>query len=303
MRYPFEEPLNEATLHRWRARAELDGAPGPWSDWATFRTPRLKRLEPPTPRHPVNGVEVKNLRPSLRVVNGVIAAPDGAVTYVFQVDDDSSFGSPLRTTAPRSGGAAGKGETVARLTADLDPATRYFWRVRARDDTQAGAWSTPAAEFRTPALPPPPPRGADEIDASAVTYLHRNIANWPITSTVTRITIRNNGICVYHTGAGTFPTSKLGAPGEEIDVEGNVWVFSQFGTRWYGATWDYLRPGQQCKSESTDALGVDQIRKPPMDHTWKPKSGDKLCFAASARARDHVQAGRVRSNIACTIKP
>ncbi len=299
-RHTFNMTLDEGASHRWRARAELDGYPGEWSTWAAFVTPVLKKLDPPTPRHPVN-VTVQSLRPPLRVDNGDVAGADGTVMYYFEVDDDPTFSGPLRTSANRSGVVGD--ETVGNLSRRLAPGTTYSWKVRAGDDRDFGVWSD-VVTFTTAAAPPPSPTsGTDEINASAVRYLHRNIAAWPITSTVTNVTIRGNGICVYHTGAGTFPTSKLGNPGEEIDVEGNVWVFAEFGSQWYGATWDYMRPGQQCKSENTDSLGVDQIRIPPMDHTWKPKSGDTLCFAVSARARDHVQAGRERTNIKCAVVP
>ena len=300
-RHTFARELRQGTTHRWRARAELGGVGGPWSDWAVFRTPILKVLHPPDLAHPINGETVENLREPLYVTNGVAVNAAGQVVYEFEVDDDLAFGSPVRTEARRTGGPAAGGRTVGYLDQDLVAGTSYHWRVRARDDVDRSPWS----DVQTFDIAPeePPPTGGDEINASTVTYLHRNIADWPITSRVTGLTIRGNGICVYHTGAGSFPVSKLGDPGEQIDIEGNVWVFAQFGTRWYGATWDWMRPGQQCKSENTSSLGPDQIRKPPMDHTWQPQSGDTLCFAVSARARDNVEAGRERTNIKCAVVP
>ena len=141
--------------------------------------------------------------------------------------------------------------------------------------------------------------GADDINPYEVAYLHRNIAGWTQTSTITGITIGSSEICVFHTGAGQFPQSPFG----DIDVEGNIWVFAQFGGKWHGATWDWLRPGQECKGEGVNSLGPEQIRVPPMDGGWRPQSGSPICFAISARARDEVEAGLVRTNIACTTVP
>jgi hypothetical protein len=139
----------------------------------------------------------------------------------------------------------------------------------------------------------------DQIDPRAVTYLHRSIADWPITSSLSRVDL-SNGICFPHTKAGQWPQSALGEPGQEIQIEGNPWVFAQIGGRWYGATWDWLRPGQTCKGERVEDLGAHQIRIPPMDGNWIPNQATPLCWAVSTRARDGVLAGQERSNIVCT---
>jgi hypothetical protein len=135
--------------------------------------------------------------------------------------------------------------------------------------------------------------GGDDIDPNAVIYIHRKIANWAVTSTITGITITSHEICLDHTAAGRWPTSILG----DIRVEGNTWVFAKFGGVWYGATYDWLRPGQTCKAVTGDELGPDQIRRAPMDGSWAPRTGDEIGFAVSTRARDEVEAGEERTNI------
>jgi hypothetical protein len=135
----------------------------------------------------------------------------------------------------------------------------------------------------------------DQIDPRSVTYLHRSIADWPITSTLARVDL-SNGICFPHSKAGQWPRSPFG----EIEIEGNPWVFAQINGRWYGATWDWLRPGQTCKGERVEDLGQHQIRIPPMDGSWQPNQASQLCWAVSTRARDGVMAGQERSNIVCT---
>jgi hypothetical protein len=150
----------------------------------------------------------------------------------------------------------------------------------------------------TPPPAPPPPggggAGADEIDPRTITWLHTDVSSWPITSRITNVTITRSEICVDHTGAGRFPTSRFG----DIMVEGNVWIVASFNGRWYAATYDWLRPGQVCKAVTGDELGRDQIRIPPMDASWPgPRSGETVGFLVSTRARDGVPAGQERTNI------
>jgi hypothetical protein len=232
--------------------------------------------------------------------------PPGAVTVVaanaqglyvavpldieFEVWEDSPV--PVRvayTRIPQSGGTS----TTYVVPTSLKGGINHQIRARAMYGDASGPWSAAVT------VAPPAFVGQDEIDANQVIYLHRNIANWAQISTVTDIRIGSSEICVYHTGAGQFPQSIYG----DISIEGNVWVFAPIGGQWYGATWDWLRPGQECKGENTNQLGVDQIRIPPMDGGWRPPSGSPICFAMSARARDDVEAGEVRTNIKCTTVP
>lgn len=179
--------------------------------------------------------------------------------------------------------------------------TDYELRARAVLNGSVGPWST-VVMFRNLTASGgifTPGSTGDQINPFDVVYLHRNIATWDQISTITDIIIGSREICVFHTGAGRFPQSDFG----DIVIEGNIWVFAPIGGRWFGATWDWLRPGQQCKGESLDTLGDEQIRIPPMDGSWRPAQGTPICFAISSRARDEVQAGEVRSNIACTTVP
>ncbi len=147
-----------------------------------------------------------------------------------------------------------------------------------------------------PPPPPPPPDDTGDIDLSKVRWLHTNVSSWARTSTITGVDITSDQICVYHTKAGEWPISEFGDE-DPIEVEGNVWIFANIGGTWYAATYDWLRPGQECKNVTGPELGVDQIRIPPLDASWEPQSGDLVGFMVSTRARDSVRAGEERTNV------
>jgi hypothetical protein len=57
----------------------------------------------------------------------------GAATYVIQIDNDSTFASPI----------VNRSVAVSTFTTSTLPATRMWWRVRAVDAAGvAGAWSS-----------------------------------------------------------------------------------------------------------------------------------------------------------------
>jgi hypothetical protein len=297
----------------WRVRAN-DGANASPYATAMFEVITPVQLGVPGLVSPIGGTTTANAGVTFTISNApvVTGSSNNPIVYRIEVATDNGFSAVATSFLIPQGSPTSTG------SAQLSPNTQYFWRAQAIAETRAGnmegPWSS-AATFRTGAAPASGGgtsggggstggggNGSDQINPHDVTYLHRNIANWAVISTITNISI-GDGICFHHTGAGQFPQSAFGDPGQEIAVEGNVWVFAPIGGRWYGATWDWLRPGQVCKGETLPALGVDQIRIAPMDHTWNPPSGSPICFAVSARARDSVFAGEVRTNIACTTVP
>jgi hypothetical protein len=184
------------------------------------------------------------------------------------------------------------------VTAAFVDSDGFETRDTIRVNVKAAPLPTPTPPGPDPGPSPGPgpgPGSADDINPRSIRWLHRDVSGWPITSRITDVSVSSSQICVDHTGAGRFPTSTFGS----IQVEGNVWVFAQFGGQWYGATYDWLRPGQVCKGVTGPELGPDQIRIAPMDGSWRgPRSGDSVGFMVSARARDDVSAGAERTNIA-----
>ena len=141
--------LKKGTAYRWRARAELDGAHGPWSELATFRTPTLISLTPPTPISPIDGTTSTSLRPDLRVLNAAVSGSVGAVAYEYHLGDEGpTFPNPVVLMASPSA----TGVTSTRFEDALAPGTQFWWRVRTTNGTVTSDWSV-TATFTTSSTP------------------------------------------------------------------------------------------------------------------------------------------------------
>ncbi len=111
-------------------------------------------LSTPSPVSPTNGEQLSTLRPALTVQNAT-ASQSGSRTYEFQVSDRSDFSLGASLTASflvavNQAGVpeGGDGRTAFTVPAELQPATRMYWRARAVQGTSASSWSE-AAMFRT----------------------------------------------------------------------------------------------------------------------------------------------------------
>ena len=142
----------------------------------------------------------------------------------------------------------------------------------------------------------PPPAGgggggpADPnvpFSLSDVTWLHTNVSNWAVTSTVTGVSIGDPPVCISHTKSGRWPVKN--------GVEGNPWVFANINGRWYAATYEWLRPGQTCKGVSARDIGA-HTKQSPMT-SWRPRSGELVGFMVSAHARFGRESVAERSNV------
>lgn len=141
--------------------------------------------------------------------------------------------------------------------------------------------------------PSPAPSGDDELDLNTVTFLHADISGWNVTSKVESVQITGSNICIRHTKAGQWPVWN--------GVEGNPWVFVNRGGQWYGATYEWLRPGQICKGITASNIGP-HIKQPPLN-SWRPQSGEVVGFAVSTLARGNERTSNERSNVVLVIWP
>lgn len=116
---------------------EVIVTPGPSSGSLT--------LTPPTPESPLDLEQLSTLRPTLVVRNGT-SNRAGARTYEFQIADRADFSGATAgpgTLAVVVSRTVPEGTTTTTLALDQDlPATtRFFWRVRIRQDTATSDWS------------------------------------------------------------------------------------------------------------------------------------------------------------------
>ena len=95
-----EAVLQDTTVYAWRARAERNGAVGPWSGVFGFTTVFV-RIDPPVPLVPIGGVVVSTLFPIFTVANGAVTGDAGTVLIEVEVSVDPNFNSVVevaRTT-------------------------------------------------------------------------------------------------------------------------------------------------------------------------------------------------------------
>ena len=282
-----------------------DGAnTGPFSNPTRVEVYTPVVLEAPTPLSPIGGETITTTKPALVVQHGSATGPVDSISYQFEIASDSGFTNVVaQLTVPQS-----PDTTTSATPNDLVADSPFYWRAQTVAHDKSGEVTSPYStteSFRTPPLPPAPspgPTAGDELDLSEVTFLHANVSDWPVTSTVLSLSISSRQVCVHHTKAGQWPTFEPFGPG--VPIEGNPWIFAFINGQWYGATWDWLRPGQVCKAATAEEFGRDQIRIYPMDSSWVPKKGDQIGFMMSTRARDQARsAGAERSNVVLTTWP
>jgi hypothetical protein len=115
----------------------------------TSPAPAVANVTAPSLEAPVPDTQLDTLRPTLTVRNAT-SDQAGSRTYEFQVSDSTAF------TSASSSGIAGFAATVGSTAVpegangttswtpeqDLQPTTRFYWRVRATQGTSTSPWSS-----------------------------------------------------------------------------------------------------------------------------------------------------------------
>jgi len=300
------DALGAEQTYYWRAKAD-DGANG--SDYtspASFRIFTPVVINEPTPKSPANGSTITTRKPTLVIQNASRTGPAGVIKYLFEAADSPTMAIRIASVEVSEGSG---GETSYAVPTDLPYATPFFWRVRAFDPTHVGPWS-PVFSFVTPAAPPPvptpppapPPGGGggggstgDELNLNDVTWVKGvPIANWAVTSTLTRVT-SGSDFCTEHTMAGRWPIlGFFDIPG--VTVEGNQIMIANINGKWYGGGGEWLRPGQVCKFLGNDVGASVYYDSPPLQY-WSPKTGEVVGVAVSTPSRAGQWGTAERSNV------
>ena len=143
-------PLTWNTQYHWRSQAIVIGkegsVEGAWSDIQTFQTAQQPvTLGTPTPISPINSTLVSSTTPTFTVANGTVDGPSGAVTIFFRVGTDPNVTTVI-ASFEQSASPTG---TTSVTSATLPDDTILYWRVSARNGTEASNWSA-TQNFRTP---------------------------------------------------------------------------------------------------------------------------------------------------------
>lgn len=125
----FVQSLNPDVMHYWRVRGTNAGGNGDWSETWSFTTSAITPSEP-VPSQPPNNATVSSTEPVRFQWNN---APNAA-TYQLQVARDAAFSN----IAEEADGINGTSHDLG----PLDPNTMFYWRVRGRNATSDGPWST-----------------------------------------------------------------------------------------------------------------------------------------------------------------
>ncbi len=144
-----------------------------------------------------------------------------------------------------------------------------------------------------------PVEEASTFDLNDVTWLHSDVSGWSQTATLSSVTVSGDEICLNYNKADTWTVTNYG----DVEVVANPWVFIWQDDQWYGATWEWLRPSQTCKSASS--VAGDHIKQDPFgEHDgWVPTSGETFYFMVSGLARTSLRNVEERSNVVQVVWP
>ena len=144
-----------------------------------------------------------------------------------------------------------------------------------------------------------PVEEAGSFDLNNVTWLHTDVSGWSQTATLSSVTVSGGEICLNYNKADTWTVTDYG----DVEVVANPWVFIWHDDQWYGATWEWLRPSQTCKSSSS--VAGDHIKQEPFGENggWVPTSGETFYFMVSGLARTSLQNVHERSNVVQVVWP
>lgn len=127
-------------------------------------------------------------------------------------------------------------------------------------------------------------------------WLHSDISSWPQTRTLSAVTVSDSQICMENDGVHEWPIETF----DGTELVGNPWIVLEFEGVWYAATWEWLRPGQECKNRAS--VNGDHIKKDPLKN-WSPESGETYWFMVSGLARFSERNVEERTNLVPVVWP
>jgi hypothetical protein len=290
----LSDALATGHTYFWRVRA-LDGAnTGPYANAASFDVFTPIVLDAPALVSPGINVTIDTLRPRFTFTNAVRSGPVGAITYLVEVADSDSFANKMAVWS----GPEQAGQTSLDIPVDLAYNRVYYWHVRAYDPSTLGPFSQTRA-FATseaPASPIPPgppssptgPIAPDMVSLAAATILNspRDLARWPITTSITGIDIRSSGVHVEFSkafGPGRWPD--FTPPGWDGALQYTLGMMLNIDGQWYASApvefWYGLDRSGGPPSQYALNWFYDPARWAPMTY-HQPQVGEQIGFFVCA---------------------
>lgn len=152
--------------------------------------------------------------------------------------------------------------------------------------------------------------GIDQIDPRSIIWLNQvttDITDWPIGSPITSISVggaSGETVCISHENRDNWPLVSIDS--NPPNLIANLVIVINVDGQWYGAGYDWMRPGADCKTVHPSEFGVDQIRQSPLDASWPgPRSGEVvgLLITTPSSNRVPVRSINERTNIVRVIWP
>lgn len=119
------------------------------------------------------------------------------------------------------------------------------------------------------------PVAVDEIPASSVMWIDEDVGGWEITS---KLDVSLSGSLINYDQDGTSKWP------EEGGASGNAWVLIFQDGMWYGATDEWMTPGQTQKNKSS-VSGANMKKFDYFSSDWLPTPGVQYGFMVSGLAR------------------
>jgi hypothetical protein len=312
------DALGTGRTYYWRARAQDGANTGSFSTVTNFDVFTPIVINAPALIAPINGVTVDSVHPSFTWTDATRSGPVGGITYVVELADDAGFNNRVAVWTV----AEQPGQTTLPSPQDLPISKQFFWHVRATDSTTAGPFSatgafvTPTPVVVLPPAPPPPsgggptgsaPPDAVNLSTASVYNSPNDIASWPATSTMNRITMSGAGLSLEFSTKQSWPD--VIPPGFQGPLEYTVWAVVNINGHWN--TSGFIQMWRGRASTGAPILS-DFATNWAYDGRWGPMSGyhphvgELMGFfvsAGNARGEGGVSSVRERSNVVLVALP
>jgi hypothetical protein len=319
------DTLAGGKTYYWRSRAEDGANTGDFSPTIAFTIYVPVVLEAPILRQPVNAANLTSFKPTFTVANVARSGPAGTVSYILNIATNVAFTETVMIgTYPEQ-----NGETSMVPPQDL-PVGQMFWRVKATDGKNESPWSAtqvfltlPVAGPPSPSpspspipdpTPTPSPAAGDDLNMSQATILNspRDLASWPVTTTLRAVDIRPNGVHVEFSkkdGSGRWPD--ITPPGWQGALQYTLGMCLNITGRWYCSAvvefWHGLDASGGPPGEFAMNWFYDPIRWSPMTG-HQPAVGETIGFFVCAgdcrnNLRGDLSPARERSNVVLVKMP